>query len=326
MQSVNVNPALFICRTPFQLFNAQEARDRFHAGSDNQLILIYRKKIDLEQMLSVKDEHWPHCTQLHLNFATRVFYPLWLKHAVSGTPSHIYTALTTNIHAHIANTFYDNAKITLLDDGNETLLVEKLIKEGGHRQVKQSLINRLLGRRTKLDYLERASFFTQYKISLNNNEVIENDYRVFRERTKNLPKTQETLFIGSNLVGNYIADTEIFIDLLRQVRDHLPGELSYAFHRYENKKKITPHLLKLGIKPVSFNTIIEQQFLEDGRVPQLIATFRSTAADSLSSLYGTDTVFFEIPERAITDEAKRSECRRLYAYYRESGRQVILLR
>ena len=37
---------LYVARTPLQLFNCREARERFHAAEENRLILAVRQPVD----------------------------------------------------------------------------------------------------------------------------------------------------------------------------------------------------------------------------------------------------------------------------------------
>jgi len=322
----HVSSTLTVCRTPLQVFNAQEARERFHAQDQNHLLLVYRKAVDLNQMRSVQDNKWRSTTVIRLTALSRTLYPQILRTRLPTQVDFFYTGLTSNLHAHLANLYQKDAEIRIIDDGNETLLLVDNLRQGKHQAFSPSLGDRLLGRRTSQHYLDRALFFSQYDLPLPSGRVIHNDYRSFKSKVSQLKQTEETVFIGSNLVGNYIRNEEAFDDLIRSLRQRLTGPLTYILHRYESMEKLGPILKSHNITPIKLDTIVENYFHREGFIPKNVATFRSTAADTLSSLYSVKSIFYTIPQNLIISDEKRNELNNLYRYYENNKNNVVILK
>lgn len=127
---------IFLVQTPFQVFNAIEAKQRFHKDEYNILIIIdkgnTKNKYQIDFILE-KNYNWdkvitiPFYTRTH-----KLFYPLIYKKDKSAKKikniNNIYVALYRNISAHIINSLnYKN--ITLFDDGNNIFKTIKFLNE-----------------------------------------------------------------------------------------------------------------------------------------------------------------------------------------------------
>jgi len=315
---------VFVCRTPLQLFNAVEARDRFHAGDRNRLLCVYRKPVDRALMDSLLEGGWQAVRFLRLTAVSHQTYAFGLSGflAESRPAATVYVGLPKHVAAHVVNTL-EPARVVFLDDGNEVLKIAAGIAAGAYRpEYRAPLLHRLTGRRTGLAYLERARFFSLYDLSrwIPAERCTANDYRCFRQKVAGLARGDEVCFIGSNLLGQYVDDGAVLARHLGRARAYYKDRpFQYAPHRYEDMGFLKAVAREHDFELVRFDTILEQAFLRRGRVPGEVATFRSTAIDTLATLYGTDRRVFRLPLGDLNSDVHREEFARLYADYERRG-------
>lgn len=314
---------LFVIRTPLQLFNATEARDRFHPDDENHLLLYFRKAVDLAQMETLLDDRWQQITRFPFTGVRQQFYPLWLNRIARqlGTVHRLYTGLLSNIPLHLANTLQPE-EFWLLDDGNETLLqarqVEQWRTEPGSRPV-VSLKQRLLGRKLDRTICDRLNYFSLYQPpGVSEQRLVQNDYRSFRSKVARLPKREAICFIGSNLVPQYLAESD-FLALMREVvAFYAPQPVSYCAHRYESDALLAA-VADCGLQVVKYPTILEYAFVQQGYVPATVATFRSTALDTLHRLYGVKQQIFSFDLSLLAQPEQQQEYRDLLRNYAQNN-------
>lgn len=321
-------PVVFVVSSPLQLFNAMEARDRFHSGQPAHLLVIWKKDIDKLQMEALLDEGWASRRWLRHGGWARAWYAQllapWLK-SLAGA-SVVYLGYPLNVRAHVANVL-NPPRIVLLDDGHATLHLMKLLSDPAYRAIRSpGLQDRLLGRRIGIGYTDRAELFTVYRPDFwPESRIIPNDFRAFRARTASLPRSGKLLFIGSDLVGNVIPDTATEERLFAAMRAHYAGrEVVYSAHRYEDVEALRASRGLAGMPVVRYPTLLEYALYREGTLPAGIATFCSSAVDTLTDIYGLPAEVLVIPEAWLKPE-KVVAMRALYANYRQRGIPLISL-
>lgn len=316
---------LFVVRTPLQLFNATEARDRLHAGERNALLMQYGSAVDRELMEGLLDGGWQAVQRYAFTGLRRRLYAWllapWLRQL--GRPQVLYIGLITHLPLHVAN-FCAPQSLRLLDDGNETLLIARRLSElRQHPPKRRRWLERLLGQCLDTRVLAGASAFSIYDTEPLGLPRLVNDYRVFRQRVGALPARSCTVFIGSNLVGNYFKGEMEFLQVLTEVRERWPGELMYCPHRYESQA-LRERIQALGFELFLPDTILEHAFMRAGWRPEGLATFRSTAVDTLARIYGLPGVMVEMPRASII-AAKQDELDAVWQTFRAGGGRVLRL-
>jgi hypothetical protein len=323
---IKMNPTLFIIRTPLQLFNAIEARNRFHKGQKNHLFLFYKKeqdKLKLEQLL---DSEWTEITWFEFNNLRKHLYPIFLRKLHKNKFSRIYVGLITNIPIHIVN-ITSSDEVYLLDDGNEVIAISKLVEHiRSYKQPKRNIKDRILGRKLDLKFCEDLHYFSSYQLkNVEKKYIIENDYRRFKENISNIPKKNALVFIGSNLVGNYFPSEQVFLSTLEAVYNHNKDkELFYCPHRYEPSSLIMK-VKNIGFQIIELNPIIEVGFLKQGWLPSEISTFRSTAFDTLRMIYQIPGHIYRPKDKNFLPN-KISELTTIYEDYIRRDIKVINLK
>jgi hypothetical protein len=323
MTNVPVN--LFVVRTPLQLFNAIEARDRLHVGERNALLMQYGSAVDHELMEGLLDDGWQVVRRYAYNGLRRKLYAWllasWLRQL--GRPQVLYIGLITHLPLHVAN-FCAPQSLRLLDDGNETLLIARRLHElRQHLPRRRLWLERLLRQCLDPRALVDATAFSIYDTEPLGLPRLVNDYRMFRQRMKSLPTRSCVVFIGSNLVGNYFKGEEEFLQALAAVHERWPGKLMYCPHRYESQA-LRERIQALGFELFLPDTILENAFMYAGWSPESLATFRSTAIDTLARIYGLPGVMVEMPLTSII-AAKLDELDMVWQTFRTGGGRVLML-
>lgn len=317
---------LFVVRTPLQLFNAVEARSRFHQGDSNHLLAYSPRPVDIGLIKNMLDAEWASYRIYDFSGMGRYLYAHRLRQWLAdlGTIDTAWIGLAKHLPLHVANTI-SPSRLRLLDDGNETLLIARYISalREGKVTFHHMWRNRLLGINLKPDLLLGADYFSVYDVSGFGIASEKNDYRMFRQKTSTLPVKECTAFIGSNLVNNYFSDEAHFIEALRRVRRHITDkEVYYCPHRYESSA-LRLHIKELGFELITPSTILERAFMDMHWIPSRIATFRSTAVDTLALIYGIEGRMYEITPKDMGKSDRDAEMRAVYDDYKSRGGMII---
>lgn len=319
---------IFISRTPLQLFNCIEVRDRFHFSENNFLFCVYKKEIDSRLMKTLLDGAWNKVMFIDLNMFSQQLYPIVLSSSLKnvGKVKNCYLGLPKHLGAHIVNSVSPE-NVTFVDDGNEIFKIANSIVTGEYeKQYSVPWRKRILGMKTSLKYCESALFFTMFNLEgfFPKDRILRNDYRCFKKRISLIEHTDDVWFIGSNILGQYITEKQTFVKYLEKVRHYYSGRnLYYAPHRYEDLAWLSRVASDLDIELVTSETILENAFLKKARIPKEIATFRSTALDTLAMLYNTSSCVFSINPEDLNSEEHKTEFSRLYSDYESRGIPVV---
>ncbi len=317
---------LFVVRTPLQYFNAVEARERFHRGEDNRLLVSYVNASDRDLIRPMLDTDWREVHWIAVNrYGSRSFglrLNPWLRKLPAVDT--LYIGLISRVPLHVANSLKP-ARLRLIDDGNETLRIADHIRHLRAQPVPKppKWLDRVAGLKTTTGILQRIEAFSLYDTTPYGIPCIHNDYRMYRARSAALPERDVVVFVGSNLVGTYFRDEETFIRRLSLAAGHLAGHsLVYCPHRYE-PESLRRKVADLGFELFEPGTILEQAFIRAGWRPSLLASFRSTAVDTLATIYGIPGCMFEIPAGDLIDAARNADMQAVWNDYKQRGGTVI---
>ena len=320
---------LFIARTPLQLFNCIEARNRFHADEENTLFYLYQRDIDKKQMRNlIKEEEWHRIVAYPLDWKRRLFFPIFLrgiKRELRFKISHCYYGVYNSIISSFIN-YIAPKELIIVDDGVHTFEMAVLLESGkiGRKGFLKDIRNFILS--SDASFLYRSSFFTIYDLSRYNigNKVIVNDYRVFHSAIKSLPKKEIVYFIGTNLNEKILKDISYFEEYMKKIVEYYKEKkLVYILHRYESPDFIGMLAEKCGFEYVIFDNPIEIDIAGAGFLPEEIATFGSSAVDTLSILYPDCRYKIFYLESRDIKEAKQDIFIKLYDAFEEKGYEVI---
>ena len=319
----------FIARTPLQLFNSIEARDRFHKDERNILFYQYKNSIDKEQIENLIDDSWFDTIEYPLTLSNRLFFPILLnkiKLKYKNRVSSCYYGAYNGIISHLINSINPSNNF-LVDDGIKTIKISQFIKDnkldkrGFLRPVKDFLLKSSRG------YIYKSKFFTVYKEIENYlpNRVIINDYRAFKDRVSDMNREDIVYFIGTALLKRTLKDRYIFEKELERVIEYYKQrnqKFIYILHRYEEIEYLDSLAKKYGFEAVKFNNIIEVELLQRAVFPKEVSSFASTAVETINMIYGVEMKIFELDNSKIYDKYQKV-FQDLYNNFRDKGVEVI---
>jgi hypothetical protein len=327
---------IFIVRTPFQLFNAIEGKNRFHADENNLLLIIDNgNRSNMEQINSVLecDDCWGKTITLELNtrkqkMLYQFLYSWLIDELAKTTINNIYIAQYRNLTAHIINNVKSKS-ITLFDDGNNIFRTIDFMDKSKSKRYKfaRKAIDLMWRRKTSTDFIYDAKIFTLFDlVGYKNikNEVIHNCYKYFKSQIGRLSRSEDVYFIGSKVIGNgFSKDT--FEKLLKGVilhyRENGKG-LVYVPHRYEDVAYLEELSNEMNFSVSKFTTIIEYEFIKRNVLPCNISTFRSTAVDTLHLIFGSEVEVFRCPLKEVNMN-KRAEFELVYQNFMNKNYQMV---
>jgi len=321
---------LFLIQTPFQLFNATEAAHRFHEEEKNILIFIdkgnQKNRQQIEKILEY-DNSWHEVVVVPFSSKIqRLVYPFTLtKHIKiwnSNKINNIYVALYRNISAHIVNSVKHKHTI-VYDDGNSIFKTIHFLNEKKQKtfKVMRALSDVITLRKTDIDFLYKSILFTLFDISSYkniDNKIIQNDFSYFKSKIKTLKEENDIFFIGSKMIDNGMTKDIFEASVQNMVQFYkLQGiKVKYVPHRYEDIAYLESLSNKYGFKVTPFSSIIEFEFITQGVKPSEVATFRSTAVDTLNIIYGTKVTIFTLKKEEIAED-KQEEFDLVYQNFRK---------
>ena len=320
---------LFIARTPLQLFNCIEAKNRFHEKEENILFYQYQHQVDKTQMENlIHNSQWSRVISYPLTLFSKLFFPLYLKKLKEEyrfNISHCYYGAYNSIVSYLINSIQPQ-ELIIVDDGVKTLGMARDLE--GKSIQKQNLFKTIRDKflNSNRDFLYDSTFFSiylleEYKID---NRVILNDYRMFKKGLLALPLQDVVYFIGTNLNEKILNNKESFESYLQKVVSYYHDKkIIYILHRYEDVDFIENLAKKYRFDYVKFSNILEVKIAQAGFLPKEFATFGSSAIETLALLYSNcDYKVFSIESKDIK-ENKVEAMAKLYQSFREKGYEVI---
>ena len=100
--------------------------------------------------------------------------------------------------------------------------------------------------------------------------------------------------------------------------------LIYILHRYEDIDYMNSLSKKYCFESVKFDNIIEVELLKRGTVPHAVASFASTAVETINMIYGVDATIFELENSGIFKKYQEVFMK-LYDNFKEKGVEVVKL-
>lgn len=326
---------LFLVQTPFQLFNAIEAKNRFHSNEKNILIIIYKgQQKNLDQIHKILDYDSEWFEVIQIDFVTKIqrfLYPILINNMIKKLNrfkiNTIYVALYRNIAAHIINSVKHEDTV-IYDDGNNIFKTINFLDNNKKKsfQVFRKIISVLLLRKTDIGFIYKSTIFTLFDISLFQNiknKIIQNDFSYFKTKIRSLEKEEDVFFIGSRIIDNGISRDVFEVSLEKVVKFYkeINKNVKYVPHRYEDIEYLDKLSQKLKFILTPFSSIIEFEFIMKGIDPSEVATFRSTAVDTLKIIYNPKVRIFKIGLDKI-DKNKQEEFKLVYKNFENKKYEI----
>lgn len=276
----------------------------------------------------IKNKEWRRVVAYPLDWKRRLFFPLFLrriKQELRLKISSCYYGAYNSIISSLINDIKPK-ELIIVDDGVKTLEMARLVesakidKKSFFKKIRNSVLS------SDTAFLYSSSFFTIYDLSRYKikNRVILNDYRFFRSSIKNLQKKDVVYFIGTNLNEKILKDISRFEEYMKKIAAYYGDKkLIYILHRYESPEFIGSLADRYGFEYVKFDGPIEVEIAAAGFLPSEIATFGSSAVDTLSILYPDSRYRIFYLESRDINEAKRDIFVKLYDAFDKKGYEVV---
>lgn len=336
MKQINLS----VVRSPLQAFNCIEANKRFSERDSAYLLVLFRKDIDrelIDQVIGASDFLWERVFYCDIRSNIKQLLTVLSLMAKLKRVNYCFIGDTTHIINILINSITVE-KVVKIDDGASTYrdaiwIATKLFRtQNRHQQPIPALI-RITDRLLRLGPLfwEKTSFFTLYesiKKNTGNLEVIHNDYRYFKRQIVNLPIKTEIFFIGCDIKRYVLKEEDRFEFYLSAVARHYQGrDWTYILHRKENENVTQRNFMeemagKYGFKVRVFDRIIEQEILHQGWQPKEIATFFSSALDSLVAIYHPVATVFKLRAEDVK-ETSQFALSEMHRNYREMSLNIV---
>lgn len=313
---------LYLACTPLQIINAAEARDRFHTGDNNVLVMVHsprmwskKRRHMVELAESMIDQEWSFVWHVRMTRLKQLVFPLLARSLASRvTPcDQIYTGGFQTQQCHLINTI-PHRKLTIIDGGACIHSVHDLLPKFSKKRRLHSLIP---GLQPMLPDLSNADYFTSYSIPIPADRMILNDYRSLRTRLiSQLPVRDEIVFISQPLehdLGIHISMADIVESAMQH---HGVTRCRHILHPRETQT--LPYSERLPY-------LIELFGLREGYLPKAFVTFMSSAARSIQLIYGVPVTCYDIqPLLPVgTPETTRIELDAVYQDFADSGLPVL---
>lgn len=343
--------SIFLIKTPLQLLNAIEAKHHFNLQTEDCVLIILGDRKSQPQTLALANQvgEWGELLILDevplffnhpldrsssfLNdiwktrlFRKSFFYVRRLNRIskLFGKVDYIFIGYARYVYMrHFINTT-PHEKVFLLDDGNATLQLAKERRKGIKSAVPglKKRINlgfKRIFQGVKNQQKEILDFFTIYDVIAGKEDrIIKNDFSYIRSKIDTLTVTEDVYFLGSPLSETGIIEQQVYIEILRKVKEYFSGRnLLYVVHRRENKSKLEEISNKLGLELVLFEYPIEYQLAIIGPRPSILASFFSSALDSCGLIFGEKLKIISF-EFNLESSPRKSEIEAIYNSYKSN--------
>lgn len=317
---------IFIAQSPFQLFNAIEAREHYTKTDNDILIISFTKnKQSNNQIKEVLNLYkWPKIIKQPMYFYTQerllrmIYLTFYLRRKKEISNLFIGDFKADDLWL-IANNINFN-KVCLLDDGGQTLNLPwmfKNIKELNKRRHKRKdTIVRFFG--LKGCDRKRIDIFTMYQLHTIPNicNITRNNFKYTKSKIVNAKENIDDIyFVGSSLINARVIKPDEYYSYLKKIILYYKNKnLLYLPHRNEDIHLLLKNIPNIEI--LETNVPIELYFLLNKINPRHIASFYSTALESLKIIYDVDNVdSFVINDKLLSVNHKKI-IKDQYAHYR----------
>jgi len=319
---------LYLIQSPLQAINAYEARCSIADGEDSHRLVVFEQKEPENNRLlanTLKRFDWSpwRTVPFKASDAGKTWEWLRLRMALAkltGVKRVYIGDFAAGMAVAAANRF-PKAEQYLLDDGTSTINFPACRYEGRppeHRPPGRSV--GLLGYRPVLP--PKITYFSIYDVPVQPPDCLRRNQMASLSDTLAFDTDGPVFFIGSCLPDVEVITFAQYDQLLRSVRRWLGDrDILYFPHRRELIPRKQALFADLGIELATSNLPFELELRYRQTKPSLIATFYSTAFDTLRlALRGRlgHLLAFEVPEQWVRTADHKEIARQSYLEYRAS--------
>lgn len=319
---------LYFLQSPLQAVNAFEARGTIADGAERHEVVVFEQREAENNRILANTLHrlgWTpwRTVPFRAGNAGKMWEWCRLRAALGrlGGVERVYLGDFAAGMAVAAANLFPDAEHYLLDDGTSTINFPAFRYEGRrpeHLPAARSVS--WLGYRPVLP--SELTFFSIYDVPVRPPDRLRRNRLEFLREQLRFDSEGPVFFIGSCLPDVEVITFAQFDQLLRAARHRLGDrEILYFPHRRELLHRKTELFREMGIQVVSADLPFELELLHRDARPSLIATFYSTALDTLRlALAGRrgHLVAFHVPEAWVCTESHHEIALKSYADYSRS--------
>lgn len=310
----------FVVRVPLSYLNAVEAQNYYKIKPEESILVVLRQErypIDLEVIKKIIDASlWREIHYVSYNLSAfrirknrnkpNIIFDYFHKIIdIKYFVGELDTIKQENTRAsmvfignentvsmrHIVNSIKP-VRTIVLDEGfavvNNVAEKIKAMKMKSRRSSVSHYIKVFLAARVfgyKIQALENVSYFSSYELSRDILHV-KNTYEKLRSELSKQISVKQVLFLGQSLVENLYMAEEVYIECIRQIRDHYHSmDFVYCPHRDEHPNKLERLKLELGLVVQYSQLPIEYRLTKEKYLPEVIASFYSSALQNSHHIF-----------------------------------------
>ena len=325
---------IFIVQSPFQLLNAIEAREHLHKTDSDILVVSFSKNINgnnqINEVLKLYD--WPKVIKQPMYFFTserllRMIYLIFFLKSKKVISNLFIGDFKPDDLWLIANNLNLN-KIYLLDDGGQTLNMPWMFKNikniNKERDKRKDIIAHFFG--LKGCDRKMIGLFTMYQLPKPPNmcDVVINNFKYTKSKNENAKENIDDIyFVGQSFISAGIIKPDEYYSYLNKIRLRYKNKnLFYLPHRKEDVFLLRQNCPNLEI--LKTKVPIELYFLLKKIKPLHIASFCSTALESLNLIYNIDNVDSFILDYKLLSVYHKKIIEDTYVYYKNKFNLIEL--
>jgi hypothetical protein len=325
---------LYLIQSPLQAINAYEARTSIADGTEQHELIVFEQELTENNRLianTLKKLRWTPLRTFPFCPGTLGKVRFWcqLRRALRRL-NHVDRVYLGDFAAGMglaAMNLFPDAEHYLLDDGTSTINFPAFRYDGlRHEHLPSAKSMPWLGYRPELP--EQITFYSIYDVPVVfPDETRRNELSFLRDAIRFDPKGP-LFFIGTCLPEAKVISFDQFFVLFRAARKWL-GErrIIYFPHRREQKDRKKEIFAELGIEIATSDLPIELEIAYGKYKPSAVATFYSTALDTLAliSAGSRGNLFsFHVPEQWIQTQANLAIAVQSYESYRRSAEITVV--
>ncbi|MDZ7692683.1 MAG: polysialyltransferase family glycosyltransferase [Balneolaceae bacterium] len=291
----------YLVESPLQFLNAREAKYRFCKDEKNVLIILRgASQKSMDQLKKLVDySSWDTVYELPNTHKKVVLYK-WqydLESILKENYQKVNKVFIGEYRSLLMRNFVHKSNCEqsfLLDDGNVALFIhEKIITKEGLRHTLHPIrkaLNWLFNFNDK-DIWD-INFFTFYNEWTRDSDVI-NDYSLLKS-SLNTRIVDEGLvyFLGNNISEYGFIERKDYLSLLRKVIECFEGKTVYYLPHRREEPEGFQEIEDLGFQIKTIDEPIETYLVKQNKLPEIIASFLSTALDNCYALFSDHSVLY----------------------------------
>jgi hypothetical protein len=320
---------IYLAQSPLQAINAFEARHSIADGAERHEVLVFEQKEALNNRLlanTLRKLSWEPWRTVPFRAANAGKMWEWCRLRLAlgrlqESVSRVYIGNYAAGMAVAAANLFPSAEHYLLDDGTSSINFPAFRYNGvrpEHLPASKNLP--LLGYSTRLP--NALTFFSLYDVSLRAPDRLRPNRLTFLHDALKFDPEGPVFFIGSCLPDVEVITFDQFFELFRAARRWLGDRLMiYYPHRRELMDRKRAFFQDVGVAIAAPELPFELELIHGDRKPSAVATFYSTALDTLRIISaGTrdKLLSFHVPVEWIQTEAHRAIAVHSYEDYRRS--------